>query len=79
MSNHDLSKLAFMIDCIERNSIIAEKHILTFLRQVRNERAHGVIPSFEERQALMKQAPYLAGLFIHHTVFLNEKRMELVK
>lgn len=77
VSNHDLSKLAFMIDCIERNNIIEEKHILTFLRQERNERAHGVIPSFEERQNLMKQAPYLAGLFIHHTIFLNEKRLEL--
>jgi hypothetical protein len=79
VSNHDLSKLAFMIDCIERNNIIGEKHILTFLRQERNERAHGVIPSFEERQNLMKHAPYLAGLFIHYIIFLNEKRIELVK
>lgn len=36
----DLSKLALMIDCLERNKIINDKHVLTFLRQDRNERAH---------------------------------------
>jgi S-ribosylhomocysteine lyase LuxS involved in autoinducer biosynthesis len=73
----DLEKLASMIDCVERNKIISEKHVLTFLRQDRNERAHGKIPSSEERERLLQDAPHSAGLFIQYISILNKKKQEL--
>jgi hypothetical protein len=78
VTDRDLEKLVFMIDCIEQNGIIKEKHVLTFLRQERNERAHGEIPSLVERQRLMEQAPFLAGLFVNYIIMLNKKRYELM-
>jgi hypothetical protein len=66
-----------MIDCLEKNNIINDKHVLTFLRQDRNERAHGKIPSPSERARLLKQAPHSAGLFIDYITFLNQKKLEL--
>jgi len=77
VSSKDVDRLASMIDCVERNGIIKDKHVLTFLRQERNERAHGDIPSFEERERLMEQVPYLAGMFIDYIIFFNKKRKEL--
>ncbi|MEO8331831.1 MAG: sigma factor-like helix-turn-helix DNA-binding protein [Gallionella sp.] len=73
----DLEKLASMIDCLERNKVINEKHVLTFLRQDRNERAHGRIPSTEERERLLQDAPHSAGLFIQYIAMLNKKKLEL--
>jgi hypothetical protein len=77
VTSADLEKLASMIDCLERNKIISEKHVLTFLRQDRNERAHGKIPSSEERERLSQDAPHSAGLFIQYISILNKKKQEL--
>lgn len=77
VTDKDLEKLVSMIDCIERNGFIKEKHVLTFLRQERNERAHGEIPSLSERQRLMEQAPSIAELFVNYIIMLNKKRHEL--
>jgi len=77
VTSADLEKLASMIDCLERNKVINEKHVLTFLRQDRNERAHGKIPSAEEREQLLQDAPHSAGLFIQYIGMLNRKKLEL--
>lgn len=77
VTSADLEKLALMIDCLERNKVINEKHVLTFLRQDRNERAHGKIPSTEEREQLLQDAPHSAGLFIQYIAMLNRKKLEL--
>jgi hypothetical protein len=77
----DLQTLVNMIDCLERNKIelVMEKPYLTFLRQERNERAHGVVPSYEIRKQLIKQAPFLGNLYIDCTININQKRLALQK
>ena len=70
----DLKRLVNMIDCVERNGIVKEKHHLTFLRQERNERAHGEIPDIATRRRLMQLVPFLGGLFIDYVVFFHRRR-----
>jgi hypothetical protein len=77
VTNNDLQRLASMIDCVERNGIIKKQASLTFLRQERNERAHGDMPDLAEREELMKQASSLAGLFIDYIIRFHKKRGEL--
>lgn len=70
----DLERLVDMIDCIKRNGIVTNKHHLTFLREERNERVHGVIPDIKERETLMQVSLSLAGLFIYYTEFFFRQR-----
>lgn len=77
VSNNDLERLANMIDCIERNKIITQKHHLTLLREHRNEGAHGDIPNLPERQKLMQYAPFLGDLYIKYIILINDKRQKL--
>jgi hypothetical protein len=77
VSSKDLGRLVDMIDCIERNKVITQKHHLTLLREHRNERAHGDIPNLAERQKLMQYAPFLGDLYINYILLLNEKRQKL--
>jgi len=72
VSNNDLERLANMIDCVERNKIITQKHHLTLLREHRNEGAHGDIPNLPERQKLMQYAPFLGDLYIKYIPFLGD-------
>jgi hypothetical protein len=74
---HDLSKLVFMIECVDRNQVTRKKHLLTLLREQRNERAHGEIPGVEERQRLLAHAPFLGELYIEYIALFNTKRLEL--
>jgi hypothetical protein len=73
----DLSKLVLMIECVDRNKVTTKKHLLTLLREQRNERAHGEIPDLEERKRLMQHAPFLADLYIEYIAFFNSKRQAL--
>lgn len=77
VTSKDLERLVDMINCLERNKVITEKHHLTLLREHRNERAHGDIPNFDERQKLIKHAPFLGDMYIKYIVLLNEKRQKL--
>ncbi|MCA9948751.1 MAG: hypothetical protein KDE48_03825 [Anaerolineales bacterium] len=77
VTRNDLSRLANMIDCVTRENIIQRKHRLTFLRQERNERAHGNILEREEREKLMQDAPFLAGSYIDHIIVFHKKRIDL--
>lgn len=77
VSKNDLERLANMIDCVERNKIITQKHHLTLLREHRNERAHGDIPNLSERQKLMQYAPFLGDLYIKYIILINDKRQKL--
>lgn len=75
--NKDLERLVDMIDCVERNKVITQKHHLTLLRENRNERAHGDVSNFTERQKLMQHAPFLGDLYIKYIILLNDKRHKL--
>lgn len=77
VSKNDLERLANMIDCVERNKIITQKHHLTLLREHRNERAHGDVPNLAERKKLMQYAPFLGDLYITYIVLFNNKRQKL--
>lgn len=77
ISSRDLARLVSMIDCVERNGIVRQKHHLTLLREHRNERAHGEIPDIEERKRLMQHAPFLGDLYIKYISFFNEQRGKL--
>lgn len=77
VTRNDLNRLANMIDCVVRENIIPSKHRLTFLRQERNERAHGNIPETSEREKLMQDAPFLAGSYIDYIIVFHEKRISI--
>jgi len=53
----------------ERSAFITDTAALSYLRSERNERAHGTMPSAEERRALMRAAPTLAGLYVDYVSF----------
>jgi len=69
-----------MIDWItsEKNKkIITDKAVLNYLRQIRNNRAHGGVPSIEERHMLMIGVQYLAGLYIDYIELLDDLTQDL--
>ena len=77
VTKDDLSRLVAMIDWVERNKITNKKHLLTLLREQRNERAHGQIPDLEERKRLMQHTPFLADLYIEYITFFSTQRKAL--
>lgn len=77
ITGKDMTRLVSMIDCVERNGIIQQKHHLTLLREHRNERAHGEIPDLEERKRLMQHAPFLGDLYLKYILFFSNQRKSL--
>ncbi len=75
----DVGRLYDMIECISDLGIVKNKHHLTFLRQERNERAHGNIPSAEEREQMMRHAPFLAELYLDYILLFYKEYEKLVK
>jgi hypothetical protein len=61
-----------MINCVKTNEIITDESALSYLREARNDRAHGAMPSLAERQLLMKYVQYLAGLYIAHIKYIDD-------
>lgn len=78
VSKSDLSRLASMIDCVVREGIIEKKHHLNFLREERNERAHGALPQKAEREELMRYAPFLGGLYIDYIILIHNEQLKIV-
>lgn len=78
VTRKDLRRLVSMIDCVERNRIIRRKHHLTLLREQRNERAHGEIPTLKKRKKLMQYAPFLGDLYIYYIKFFYEERKKII-
>lgn len=78
VTRKDLRRLVSMIDCVEGNGIIRRKHHLTLLREQRNERAHGEIPTLKERKKLMQYAPFLGDLYIHYIKFFYKERKKII-
>gem|GEM_PF-2878402 len=64
--------LAEMVSCVKNNGIITNDAVLSLLRQGRNDRAHGGMPSLAERQVLMKSVPYIAGMYIDYIKLLDD-------
>jgi hypothetical protein len=70
--------LNVMIDFVEKEGIITDKAVLHFLRQKRNDRAHGTMPKLEERRLMMKHADVTAGMYIDYIKFFDDLSHQLV-
>jgi hypothetical protein len=79
VSNKDLSSFSNMIDCVVKNGIIrtGHQHHLTLLREQRNDRAHGAIPSESERRQMMAHAPFLIHLSMRYITLMNAASSKL--
>jgi len=73
----DSWKLAGMVDCARDNGIVSDHATFHYLRQARNDRAHGTMPSLAERQLLMKSIQYIAGLYIDYIKLLDDLTQNL--
>ncbi len=68
----DQLKLVDMIACLRSNSIVTDDAALSYLRQIRNDRAHGGTPTLAERRLLMNNVQHLAGLYIDYIKFFDD-------
>ena len=66
-----------MVDCAKDNGIITDHATFHYLRQARNDRAHGTMPSLAERQLLLKHVQYIAGLYIDYIKILDDLSQKL--
>lgn len=71
VNSKDLSKLICMINCVVREGIVTKGHHLNTLREERNDRAHGGVPSSEERHLLFNKAHYIADLFVKYICYFK--------
>jgi len=65
-------KLNNMINCLVSNKIITDNSIPHFLRQERNHRAHGEMPSLAERCVLMGSASSVAGMYVDYIKLFDD-------
>lgn len=70
--------LSVMIDFVGKEGIITDKAILHFLREKRNDRAHGSMPNLDDRQMMMKHAEVTAGWYIDYIKFFDDRSHQLV-
>jgi hypothetical protein len=73
----DKWNLSGMVECARENRIISDHAVFHYLRQSRNDRAHGTMPSLEERRLLMKSVQYIAGLYIDYIKLLDTLSLSL--
>jgi hypothetical protein len=66
-----------MINHIEKEGIITDKAVLHFLRQKRNDRAHGTMPTIDERKMMMKHAETTAGMYIDYIKFFDDLTIQI--
>ena len=57
--------------------IIPVKKINHFLRQERNNRSHGTMPSEEERRLLLNSAQLLGSMYIDSIIFFEDLTINL--
>jgi hypothetical protein len=73
----DKWNLIGMVESAKENGIITDHATFHYLRQTRNDRAHGTMPSLAERQLLMKSILYIAGLYIDYIKLLDDLTQNL--
>ena len=61
-----------MINFIKSENIITDQAVLHFLRQKRNDRAHGTMPEIGERRMMMKYAHVTAGMYIDYIKYFDD-------
>ena len=70
----DKERLVSMIECVLRENIVTNKNELTYLRQERNESAHGNIPDQERREQMLRKSQHLAGIYLLNIVDFSNKQ-----
>ena len=73
-----LARLQNRIDWAVSKGVFGDRATLNLLKNERNERGHEP-PSLDERQAIMKFAPYLASLYIDYLVMIDQRERHMVK
>jgi hypothetical protein len=68
----DRLSLAEMISCIRSNGIVTDDAVLSYLRQSRNDRAHGTMPSLAERKVFLNNVQHIAGLYIDYIKLFDD-------
>lgn len=75
VNKKDTEKLVSMIGCIERNKegipVKFKQHHLTLLREDRNLRAHGEMPSKQDKLVILAKAPFIVEMYIDYIVKLS--------
>lgn len=77
ISQQDLQSLSNMINAVVKIGVTKKQHLLTLLREQRNERAHGRVPNQEDRERLLQHAPYLRDLYIEYILLFHQERRKL--
>lgn len=72
VNSPDKWKLQDMINYAKQNEIITDSATLNYLRQERNNRAHGTMPPLEERKLMVENVRSLAGLYIGYIKILDD-------
>jgi hypothetical protein len=65
-------KLSHMVDAAKQCGLITDLGVVNLLRQERNDRAHGDTPSLDERQIMLNNIQYLAGLYIEYIILFSK-------
>jgi hypothetical protein len=65
-------KLVELIACLKNNGIVTDDAALSYLRQTRNDRAHGSTPTLAERRLLMNNVQHLASLYIDYIKLFDD-------
>jgi hypothetical protein len=67
-----INKLQNRIDWALNQGVFRDKATLNLLRIERNERGHEP-PTLNERRAIMKFAPFLAGLYLDYLILIQDR------
>lgn len=72
VTKKDMERLASMISCIDRNKDVIpikfKPYHLTLLREDRNLRAHGRMPSESERAIILMKSPFIVEMYIDYII-----------
>jgi DNA-directed RNA polymerase delta subunit len=71
-------KLNNLVSWIKKEGIVVDATILHVLREERNERAHGKVPSLEERRRMLGDAVWIAERYLDHILLFVEKKQKLL-
>lgn len=66
-----------MVNFVARQQIITDQAVLHFLRQKRNDRAHGTMPTEGERRIMFKHAETTANMYIDYIKFFDDLEQSL--
>ena len=66
-------KLVAMVDAARQNGIVQDSGAFQYLREQRNDRAHGAMPTREERRLMLQTAPHFAGMYVGYIRLLDDR------